>query len=202
MFQVVLICTGNRNRSPLAEAILKKETEGLPVQVSSVGLLDLGGAPPLPETLDVAPRFDLDITAHRSRWIKSVDLSNVDLILGLEWEHVAAAVVDEGADPERSFTLLELVELLGDVPVPDEKHPLARARTMIAGAHRRRGMRRGSVGQPVRDPFGGPVSGYMQMAEIVRDASCRLVNRLFGPVSERRAETAQQERAPGGAPFS
>src|SRR5687768_611486 len=101
MFEIIVICTGNRNRSPIAEASLKEATEGLPVQVSSVGLLDLGDVPALDETLEVARRIGLDLSAHRARCLAAVEVSKTDLVLGLEWQHVAAAVVDHAAAPER-----------------------------------------------------------------------------------------------------
>ena len=181
MFEILVICTGNRNRSPIAEAALKEATEGLPVRVSSVGLLDLGCSPALPETLEVATAIGLDITAHRSRAITQVDASRMDLLLGLEWQHVAAAVVDYGAPAERSFTLLELHELLGDAPEPQERDAEFRARELVRIAHeRKRSSGRGPMGTPVRDPFGGPMAGYVEMARLVKQTCEEIAAKLFG----------------------
>lgn len=175
-----MICTGNRNRSPLAEAALREATAGLPVEVSSVGLLDLGNVPVLDETLEVARRIGLDLTEHRARCLASIDVSEADLVLGLEWEHVAAAVVDHRSPPARSFTLLELVELLEGVPDPEVEDLEERARLLIAAAHGRKRSQRGSpMGASIPDPFGRPLPAFVQMAETVRGAAHQLAHQLF-----------------------
>lgn len=180
MFEIVVICTGNRNRSPLAEASLKEATAGLPVQVSSAGLLDLGDVPVLDETLEVARRVGLDLSAHRARCLSNVDVSGADLVLGLEWEHVATAVVDHRAPADRSFTLLELAELLDGVPEPDAGDPEERARRLVEAAHARKRSQRGpAVGTSIPDPFGGPLDGFVQMAATVRAAAHRVARHLF-----------------------
>ena len=181
MFQIVVVCTGNRNRSPIAEAAFKRAAEGLPVSVSSVGLLDLGCAPALPETIEVAASLGLDLSAHRSCSITDVDLSEVDLLLGLEWQHVAAAVIDYQAPKERCFTLLELAELVQEVPDVEEDNPVRRAKALVNAAYERKKETRGSmVGATVSDPFGGPISGYVEMAQLVKRTSERIVEKLFG----------------------
>src|SRR5947209_10264764 len=58
-FQLVVVCTGNRVRSPAAEGFLRVLTDGLPVRLSSAGLLDLGPVPALPETLQTAAELGL-----------------------------------------------------------------------------------------------------------------------------------------------
>ena len=42
--RVAFVCTGNRFRSPLAAALLESEAEGLPVEIASLGTLDLGAS--------------------------------------------------------------------------------------------------------------------------------------------------------------
>ena len=186
MFEIVIICTGNRNRSPIVEASLKRALSGLPVKISSAGLLDLGQAPALPETLEVARRVGLDISEHRARCLANVDVRGVDLVVGLEWEHVAAAVVDHGAPTDRSFTLIELTELLEGVPEPLEpSSPQERARALVAAAGERKRAQRGfRPGTSVTDPFGGRKQDYLEMATTVTAAADRVATRLFG-ISER-----------------
>ena len=181
MFDIIVICTGNRNRSPLAEAALRQVTQGLPVKVSSVGLLDLGCVPALPETLEVASRLGLDLSSHRSCSITEVDLSEIDLILGLEWQHVAAAVVDYGAPADRAFTLLEFSELVRELPPVEIEDPEERARTLVrAASDRKRASKRTAPGAPIHDPFGGPKEGFSEMAEIVNSNVLQIADKLFG----------------------
>src|SRR5439155_4834134 len=108
-FDVVFVCTGNRFRSPLAEALLRAATGGQPVRVRSVGTLRLDAEPALPEAVESAQQLGLDISQHRSCCIEDVDLSSADLVVGFEANHVASAVVDAGADRKRTFLLPELV---------------------------------------------------------------------------------------------
>lgn len=108
--QIVFVCTGNRFRSPIAQAAAARLTAGLPIVVTSCGLRAEDGKPPLPAATDAAQRLGLDITHHRSRGLTS--LAESDLVIGFEFIGVAGAVIDGGAPPERTFMLTEAVELL------------------------------------------------------------------------------------------
>ena len=105
--RVVFLCTGNRFRSPLAAAIFEEAAaqHGVPVAVESAGTLDVGSRPPFRETIKQAERLGYDISSHRSRPARDVDLSTADLLIGFERSHVAYAVVDAGVAAERAFTL-------------------------------------------------------------------------------------------------
>ena len=182
-FKVVLVCTGNRCRSPVAEAILRRYAQELPIEVESVGLLDLGPAPVLPEVFDIGSKLGLDLAQHRARPMMSVDLTDADLLLGLEWGHVAASVVEGKAVYERSFTLKEMVNLLEEMDVrPSPSHPLDGARKTVAAAHRLRSKRSAfKAGADIRDPFGGSKYDYIEMFRKVENSCERLVSSLFGP---------------------
>ena len=184
MFRVLFVCTGNRCRSPIAQEQLRRLTLGLPVEVGSVGLLDLGAAPALPEVLEVARSVGLDLTGHRARHLKSVDLSATDLVIGLERSHVAAAVVEADVPYDKAFTLKEIVRLLDDLEptTPGEPEELPDyAREVVRRAHERRQLDPAFVpGEDIEDPFGGPRAAYVDMTQEVA-ALCRaLVAGLFG----------------------
>lgn len=176
----MIICTGNRNRSPLAEAVLKRETESLPVSVSSLGLLDLGPVAPLPETLQVAQEIGFDLSHHRARSLGVVDLTKADLVLGMEWQHVAAAVVEGGTPAERAFTLVQCLELLsgiGHVP-GDDPIELAKARIRLAN-EKRQSLEHWRMGESVDDPLGKSIDAYRDMANRVQTLISELSRRLF-----------------------
>jgi protein-tyrosine-phosphatase len=178
--QVVLICTGNRFRSPLAEAVLRSRAPAQ-IEVTSLGLYDLGPVPPLNEALDAARRSNLDISAHRARPLKGQTLDQADLVLGFERIHLAAAVVDARAARERTFTLPELVQLLGEIEPPDELEPIARAKESIRRAH---GLRDGlppPASLPeITDPWGASTQVFVATGVRVVDLSRHLVTALFG----------------------
>jgi protein-tyrosine-phosphatase len=135
-FAVVFVCTGNRARSALAEALYRHHAMGLPTTVSSVGTQDVGPAPALPDAIEAARRLGIDLEGHQARALRHVDLASADLVLGFEPFHVSAAVVEARADPGRAFLLGELVSLLDGRRW--EEDPVARARATIADADSRR----------------------------------------------------------------
>jgi protein-tyrosine phosphatase len=180
-FEIVLICTGNRFRSPMAEALLARATEGLPVQVRSVGTLDLGPVPVLAEAAAEASRFGIDLSAHRARTLTGESLADADLVLGFERLHVAKAVVDAGARPERTFTVPELAARLADVDLPTGEWTIERARAAVALAHEARPAGAGSALFPeLADPLGRPPEVQRQIAEQLQGLISELTAALFG----------------------
>jgi protein-tyrosine phosphatase len=177
-FDVVFVCTGNRFRSAIAEALFTGLTDGLPVRATSAGTLDLGAVGVLPEALELAPALGIELSTHRARCIRNVDLSETDLVLGFEQVHLAAAVVDRGAPRERSFTLPELVALLPRTVVPRDGDPVAHARGAVRAAHEARDAegRRLELG----DPLGGSPELFRQTATELRALTETLVAKLFG----------------------
>ena len=177
-FDIVFVCTGNRFRSPIAAAVFSAATVGLPVCVHSVGTLEVNGAPALPEAFRLGPAYGFDLSDHRSRSLRDLALGDADLIVGFEHIHVARAVVDGGARPNRSFLLEELVEALEGCELPEVNGDIHRARVGVALAHIRRSS--GSTAVQIRDPFGGSTAEFEQTAARVRDLSGRLPALLFG----------------------
>jgi protein-tyrosine phosphatase len=181
MFHIYLLCTGNRCRSPIAEAAVRALAQGLPVRVESAGLLELGPAPVLPEVLRVAVSMGLDVARHRARHFESVDLRSADLVLGLERWHVANAVVDGGVAHDKAFTLREFVRLLAEADAPEGTDPEERARALVAAAHAIRARDRAFVpGLDIKDPSGGPRSAYVRTAAEIYELCRRVIEGMFG----------------------
>jgi protein-tyrosine phosphatase len=187
-FALVLLCTGNRFRSPIAEGLIRTYTAGIPLDASSLGLADLGPVPPLPEALEEAERISLDIAGHRAKPLHGQDLRRADLVLGFERIHVAKAVVEANARRERTFTLPELVGLVDGLEVPADGDPVARARRTVALAdQRRRAEPEAPLLPELGDPWGGPPELYRETAERVVDLCVQLVPILFGVTPSRAA---------------
>lgn len=181
-FSIAFVCTGNRFRSPLAEAFVRRLTLGLPVTVGSYGTLRQENAPPLPEAVEIALSCGISLADHRTRYLNNASLEDVDLLLGFEPAHIQHAVVDVQAPRERSFTLRDFVSLLPAAagPAARDEDVVERARSLVAAA----GVRFAEFSKPTmsvtRDPFGGPWKLYRQTASDIRDLSVTLVQRLFG----------------------
>ena len=127
-------------------------------------------------------------TKHASRSFRSSlalleeeDLSEVDLVLGFEHTHVAAAVVDGGARADRTFSVKELARLLGTIQPPNHGDPLLNARDAVARAHMARAQdRRFFPGEDVADPFGRSAKHYESSAKEISGLCRALVTGLFG----------------------
>ena len=177
-FEVVVICSGNRFRSPIAEAILRRDTDGLPVRVESFGTMDLPSGHALSEALELAPGYDLDLMAHRSRPLAGHDLSAADLVIGFEPIHVATAVVSAHAQREHTFLITELVAGLEASPPQPENGVVERARAAVRAADEARKDAPGAA-REIADPMGGPSAGYRRTAEEVYGLTSRLAELLF-----------------------
>lgn len=177
-FDVVVICSGNRFRSPIAEAVLRRAAEGLPVRVRSFGTMDLPPGHALPEALELAPSYGLDLMSHRSRPLAGNDLSGADLVIGFEQIHAAKAVVGAGAHRERTFLVTELAAALDEAASPHGDEVVERARAVVRQADE---ARKAATGMPqeIADPIGGPAAGYGRSAAEVYRLTTRVAERLF-----------------------
>ncbi|MGZ4414500.1 MAG: arsenate reductase/protein-tyrosine-phosphatase family protein [Gaiellaceae bacterium] len=200
-FSIAFVCTGNRFRSPLAEAFVHRLTLGLPVTVSSYGTLSSENAPPLPEAVEIALSCGISLADHRTRYVNNASLEKVDLLLGFEPAHIRQAVVDAQAPRKRSFTIGDFVPLLPAAGlVPPDEDVVKRARSLVATTGDRLAELQNPKMSSMRDPFGGSWKVYRQTASDVRDLSVSLVERLFGvadvhglpPIPERLGRTRKK----------
>jgi protein-tyrosine phosphatase len=180
-FVLAVVCTANRFRSPLAAAVVRRHTAGLPVEVRSFAAAGPSGPAALPEAVSRARPLGVDLADHVAARLGAGDLRDADLVLGFERAHVAAAVIEAGAPRERAFTLPEFVPLAESAVVPPERDAARHARAVVAAAAAARGP--GSRNGPLpelADPAGGPARGYDAAATDVAELSRRLVRALFG----------------------
>lgn len=91
----------------------------MPIVVQSFGTLDLPPGPILPAAWRTALPYGVDLAGHRSRVLGEGDLEHVDLAIGFEPSHVAAAVVTGSIAKARAFLLTELTTLLRQLPELD-----------------------------------------------------------------------------------
>jgi len=185
--RIVFVCTANRFRSPLAAGFLRRLLAGVPVEIGSCGTArsSRNGLPPLPEALALASSSAVRLADHRTRWVADASLGDADLILGFERGHVAAAVLDGGAERGKTFLLTELVDLLAVVPPVDLANPQARIRALVEAADQVR-IDDGPGGE-VTDPFGRSRETYERVAVEIWSLTRALVEELFDepPVSFR-----------------
>ncbi|MEF8943522.1 MAG: low molecular weight protein-tyrosine-phosphatase [Desulfohalobiaceae bacterium] len=85
---VLLVCTANICRSPMAAALLASTTESATVQVESAGVAALSGEGPDPAVQDLLAAKGLDISGHRARQLELTLARNFELILAMEARQV------------------------------------------------------------------------------------------------------------------
>lgn len=136
---VVLVCTGNTCRSPLA-MVLARQLWPDAVTVESAGLQARPGEPAALPARAVALERHADLTTHRSRLLDRGDLARPGWIIGMTRSHVAllARLLDPAGPVRLGLLSVPGVDLRGrPTPVADE----------------------------VSDPIGGDVERYRSTAE-------------------------------------
>jgi protein-tyrosine phosphatase len=90
--RILIICTGNICRSPMAAALLAQRlSQRTPAaEIESAGLAALVGYPADPLAQEVMREQGLDLSGHRARQLTPTMIVDFDLILAMEAQHVKA----------------------------------------------------------------------------------------------------------------
>lgn len=198
MARVLVVCTGNVCRSPIAEGLLRAAFRARmgtnAPNVASAGTMGWTGSGADPGSVVAAAERGVDISGHRARDLEADEIARSTLILCMSAEHASAVVAEVPEARSRTFTLKELVRLLEALPEADD---LAgdRLSERVAAADRLR--RSGSAGDPgddaVADPLGMPLDAFRDVAAELDEWCSRLTDGLFGrpetPVATRSAGT-------------
>jgi protein-tyrosine phosphatase len=82
---VLIVCTGNICRSPMAEGLLRARLARLGHgTVESAGIAALVGRPAEPHAIEACARRGVDISAHRARQLTPEILAAADVVLVME----------------------------------------------------------------------------------------------------------------------
>jgi len=204
VFTVLVVCTGNLNRSALGAALLDRWAGWyLPtaiagqVRVTSAGLGAPVGRPMRTRTRVIAEALGADGADHRATQISDEAIRSADLVLAASREQVDKVLGLVPATVRTTFTIREagrIAEGLDGAPAPDSIEEL-RARVTALAEHREPPAAGGGTDDIV-DPQGKDEDAYITMARQEVPALAHLATVLFGmPPGEVAAYEAAVEAA-------
>lgn len=163
--RLLVVCTANRARSPMAEVIARDlvQRAGLEVVVGSAGFLEPGW-PAEPEARRVAARRGLDLSEHRSRQLDDDAVDASDLILAMTRDHVLDLTSQWPRAATRTFALGEVALLTRSAPEAVTSEAWRQWATEAAGSDRPELLRGGA---DVADPMGQGVRAFRRTADTI-----------------------------------
>ena len=132
-FTVLVVCTGNICRSPLAEQLFRARLQhlDLPAEVHSAGTNALVGHGMTPEASAVAQHHGGAPAIHVARQLTAELVSTADLVLTATREHRSAVVALHPRAARYSYTLNQFARLVA--PLAEAGAPADNAFGAIAG---------------------------------------------------------------------
>lgn len=170
--QILVLCTANVCRSPMAEVLLRARLDaariGEEVAVGSAGFLT-EGMPAAAEAIEVMADRGLGLEDHRSRRTTPEMVASADLVLCMARRHLRESVTMRPEAFGRTFTLKEIVRRSSEVGgrAPDET---------LSGWLERLGEARAiqhhlgdSPEDDVADPVGQPLRVFRRTADEIEE---------------------------------
>jgi protein-tyrosine phosphatase len=189
MAAILIVCTGNVCRSPIAEGMIRHALEARlgerAPMVASVGTSGWDGSGATPEAVAVAAERGIDISAHAARRLQPGHVRAADVVLAMASEHRDEIGRSAPEARDRIFTLKELVRLLEALPPPDRDGALPE-RIRAAATLRGSGREGKPLDEDIADPIGLPIEGYRAIAWELHEWCGRLVDGLVGTSSAAR----------------
>lgn len=187
-FTVLVVCTGNLNRSALGAALLRTWADWYlapdvahDVRVISAGLGAPVGRPMRTRTRVIAESLGADGSEHRATQITEEAVRSADLVLVASRDQVDSVLGLVPAALRTTFTIREagrIAEGMSAASAPGSIDEL-RSRVAALGEHRAPPVA-GSGGDDIVDPQGKGEDAYVLMAQQEVPALTRLATLLLG----------------------
>jgi len=198
---LLVVCTANIARSPLADAMLSASLEPHGVEVLSAGTQAIEGYPAAELTQKMAAQRGLDLSEHRSQVVTASLVSDASLVVTMSQRHRDRCAPLSAGAGSHVFTLRELVRLLRAADLDDPPAQVTdRIPWMVDRAHRARpSASPASAPEDVHDPIRDPEPAWVQMAGMLDQLCGELVEALdVAPGWDPPPAMAEDPRVPEG----
>ncbi|NLF44575.1 MAG: low molecular weight protein arginine phosphatase [Syntrophomonadaceae bacterium] len=149
MKKILLVCSGNTCRSPMAQAMLQQmlhDTQNKEITVKSAGLFTSDGLPASEAARLVMEEMGLDLSGHTSQKVNEALMAEAELVLTMTEEQ--RQILAE-AFPQKKQQIFTLVEFTGQ------------------------------PGRDIDDPYGMGWENYRKVSEELKEILMRLRNILI-----------------------
>jgi protein-tyrosine-phosphatase len=189
MRRILIVCTGNTCRSPMAESMLKDlaARNGKSLEVRSAGIAALSGRPVSPHAVQTLKKRNLSVPGP-STMLSPGDIAWADLILTLTTGHKRAILERHPEAVCKTFTLKEYAirgeAAMDDIAEAERLYSEWQVRQALgqdlSDAERARlfELQRRIPDFDIADPFGGPLAFYEQCADEIEDALLTVVEKI------------------------
>jgi protein-tyrosine phosphatase len=117
--RILLVCTGNLCRSPMAEGILKDQLrrngKDSLYQVHSAGTWTRDGLSASALAMEAMEEVGLDISSHRTHHLNGEDVAQASLVVVMERAHKEALLTEFPAAARKTVLLSELAGEVYDI---------------------------------------------------------------------------------------
>lgn len=187
---VLLLCTGNICRSPLAERLgrayldeaLGERAGG--IRLVSAGVRAVVGSGMHPDSALVLRGLGGDPEGFHARQLVARMVADADLVLTMTRAHRREVLHLAPRALSRTFTLREAEKLARIVAPAVDLSPggssVERARTLVRDLHAARSRHQSGPGDDVRDPIGLPPEVHQESGEAVAAALLPLLDHVSG----------------------
>lgn len=183
-FTILIVCTGNIARSPMAQRLLQTHLDGTPgVRVSSAGTWGHSGAPMERHAAAALAEIGVDDGGFRARELTPGLIRESSLVITATREHRARVLGHEPTALRRTFTLRELARLIDHLGHSWEpvSGGVERGPALVAAAAAARGsVRVAPTSDDIADPYGAPLEVYRQCRDEIDAQMRRIADALRG----------------------
>ena len=110
--KILMVCLGNICRSPLAEGILKSKAKNLEVDSAGTAGYHIGKQPDF-RSIDIAKKYDIDLTSQRARQFSTRDFDDFDKIYVMDNDNYSK-IISLARSQEDIWLICQLVRMAHD----------------------------------------------------------------------------------------